>query len=50
LSEWNTAYSENWTLETDLVTTITKEFKQGDNFFDVIEEIAGLAEAVFDVS
>ncbi|MDD3302286.1 MAG: hypothetical protein PHN31_01925 [Candidatus Gracilibacteria bacterium] len=49
LNDWNTAYSETWTFLTNDTTLITKDYKLGDNIFDILEELSGLVGMVWDV-
>lgn len=50
LSDWNTAYSENWTFSTNDTTLITKDYKIWDNVYDIIEELSWLVWKVWDVN
>lgn len=45
--DWNTAYSEDWSVSTSIATTTSKTVKQGDNLYDIIEELAGSIGAVW---
>lgn len=47
-ADWNGAYSEDWAVSTSIATTTTKTVKVGDNLYDIIEELATSAEAVWD--
>ena len=49
LSDWNTAYSETWTCTDDPAWTIDKDLKEGDNLYDVIEELTWQLWLVFDI-
>lgn len=49
LNDLNTAYWENWTVSSSIVTAISKDFKQWDNLFDIINEIADLLQAQWTV-
>jgi hypothetical protein len=40
LSDWNSAYSENWIFSTNDTTLISKELKNGDNIYDILEELS----------
>ena len=47
LNDWNTAYWETRTFESNITTTITKEFKKKDNLFWVLNELWELLDAVW---
>lgn len=50
LTDWNSAYGELFTCFSTIATTITKTVEKGDNLYDIIEEIAGMVGAVWDVA
>lgn len=46
-ADWNSAYSEPFTVSSALATSVTKDVKQGDSLYDLIDELATLAGAVW---
>ena len=40
VSDWNSTYSENWTVNSNFTLTISKDIKQGDNFYDIFNELS----------
>lgn len=49
LGDWNTAYWDFWTFFSADTSLISKDFKTGDNLYDIIEELAGVLWLVWDV-
>lgn len=47
LGDWNTAYTEDWSISTSIVTTTSKTVKVGDNLYDIIQELATSVGAVW---
>ena len=46
-ADWIALYGEDWNISTTIATTTTKTVKVGDNFYDIIEELAGSVGAVW---
>lgn len=49
LWDWNSAYSENWIFSTNNTTLISKDFKNWDNIYDVLEELSWLVWMVWTI-
>lgn len=49
LWDWNSAYSENWIFSSNDTTLISKDFKNWDNIYDILEELSWLVWCVWDV-
>lgn len=47
LSDWQSAYGESFTVVSSLATSVTKDVKAGDSIFNVVDELAKLAGAVW---
>jgi hypothetical protein len=50
LSEWQTATGEVRAFSTNYVGTFTKKFSEGDNWFDILDEIGELCKCVWKVN
>jgi len=48
-SDWNTFTWETYTFETDISQTVTKDFKEWDSFFNILDELAELTWAVWNM-
>lgn len=48
-SDWNTFTWETYTYETDISQIITKDFKEWDSFFNILDELSELTWAVWNI-